>query len=249
MSAKFVNLIAENISSSGFAYFKDFAPQGDNGARLLELIHQLGTPFIPPGKTSQFPIITTKPSAKASPSEPFNRPEQIGWHNDFATRSSRPILSLSWIAQADPALFEGGKGSWLVAGTKCVLNYIGGTPGGDKVIRFLTETPLPFAYETSDEILWANVIDKNPHNIAQIGLRFYRRALFEGCNRAYGKILPPVIVAVKSIEAAANACGILLPATTGSLLICDNWMCLHNRTEQTTENLTSSRIAYLAFIE
>jgi hypothetical protein len=243
-----LNEVLNDLALSGFSYIPAFAPQGDEGHHLLKLIHRLGIPFVPPGKEQNFPIITTQPAHDAPVAEPFNRSERIGWHNDFSTLRCRPALSLSWIARADPAVFVDGKGCWMVAGSKPILEHLRQKPEGDKLTRFLSETPLPFAYEASDEVCWAKVIDDNPHRAREKGIRFYRRSILEGCKKEYGTVPQIVVEAIDALESAADVCGNMLPSVSGALLVCDNWMCLHDRTVQSTESSMSSRIAYLAFV-
>ncbi len=249
MNKKLVDAICADLAAVGYSYVPEFAPFTDEGRLLLELVQQLGIPFVPPGKTAGFPFVITSPSRKASIMEPFNRPERISWHNDFSTFSQRPVLSLSWIARGDPELGTSGKGCWLVAGSDAVLQNLQQTPMGRSVVQFLSETPLPFCYENNDNILWAKVIDDVPHRRDKKGIRFYRRSILEGCKKVHGVVPQLISDAVSAMEVAADACGKMLPAISGALLLCDNWFCLHDRTEQSAEGVASSRVAYLAFIE
>jgi hypothetical protein len=249
MNKRIADEIFADLAATGYSYLPEFAPFKDEGRLLLKLLQRLGIPFVPPGKMASFPFIVTSPSRNASITEPFNRAERIGWHNDFSTFSHRPMLSLSWIAQSDPAMDTSGKGSWMVAGSEAIMQNLQQTPTGRSVARFLSKTLLPFCYESNDHVLWATVIDDVPHRPGKKGIRFYRRSIFEGCRKVHGVVPQAISDAVSAIELAADSCGIMLPAVSGALLICHNWHCMHDRTEQSTESVASSRVAYLAFVD
>lgn len=116
--------------ADGYAYIPTFAADC-TGLALVALARALGSLYVPPGLDAGHPVLDTHPAADASPLAPFNRPEGIGWHNDFSTHADRPRVSLAYLAHADPRGPD--HGAWRVASCDRVLEELGatrkGTPG------------------------------------------------------------------------------------------------------------------------
>jgi hypothetical protein len=232
--------IREELGSDGFAYVPRFAA-GRSG--VGGVAHALGWPAPP----SRLTLIETDPAAEASRDRPFDRPESIGWHNDFSTHARRPSLTLAYIDRADP----GGPmcGAWRVASCTRVLDKLNATTDGRTALRFLTETPLPYSFAGDGEPLFFHAIEDLGAPPGRLGLRFYGRAMRDGARLIHGVVPADIERAIRSVEVAADEVGVVLPAAQGALLVTDNWHCLHDRLAQTVDRDVPLRRALLCFVE
>src|SRR5205085_8251468 len=84
--------------------------RGESAAHfIVSLARSLGELYIPIDCDPAAPLIRTAPTSSRH-AAPFDRPEAIGWHGDFATYEDRPELSLLYITRPDP---RGGEfGAW-----------------------------------------------------------------------------------------------------------------------------------------
>lgn len=212
---------------------------------VLDLAQALGVPYTPPGCSVAFPLIKTQPAVDADDSAPFDQPAAIGWHNDFSTHERRPVVSLAWIARADPL----GLGAWRVASCDKVLTELRSTSEGMETVRFLSENPLPFSFTRDASPTFFHVIEQRRFSPGRLGLRFYGRAIRQGALLAYGEIPESIEHAVSAVESAADSVGQTLHAETGSLLVVDNWHAFHDRQAQSTGALLSLRCSWLCFLE
>ena len=243
--------IHAGLAHRGYHYLPEAVPRGDKrGARaaLLALAQRLGALHVPAGLDADAPVIETRPAADAPPWRPFDRPESIGWHNDFSTHASRPQLSLVAIVRADPA--GPAAGGWRVASTDSVVAQLGATVAGRALIERLQREPLPFGYLDGGSC--AEYIALQRPGPDGWTLRYYGRALREGAAlrgwRPGDGRLAFVQEAIAAIEDAANSVGVTLPARDGALLIVDNERCLHDRTRQSVDGTTALRMAHVCFI-
>jgi hypothetical protein len=235
--------IRASLATQGWCYLPSY--QGAQSAQeVLELAQALGRIYVPPGCPAAFPLIKTQPAADADDSAPFDQPAAIGWHSDFSTHVERPTVSLAWLARADPL----GQGAWRVASCDNVLTALRSTPEGAETARFLSETPLPYSFTRDDAPSFFRAIEyRGPSG--RPGLRFYGRAIREGALLAYGELPPLIERAVSAVESAADHVGRTLHATTGSLLVVDNWHALHDRQAQSTDIALPLRCSWLCFLE
>jgi hypothetical protein len=191
--------------------------------------------------------IETRPSEDARCDEPFNRPEAIGWHNDFSTHARRPSLTLAYVERADP--HGPGHGAWRVAPCDRVLERLSATSDGRGVARFLAETPLPYSFTGEGEPSFFRALQRRAFPPGRFGFRFYGRAMRDGARLLHGVVPDEIEHAIQAVETAADEVGIVLPALTGSLLVTDNWHCLHDRLAQTVESAQPLRRSLLCFVE
>jgi hypothetical protein len=238
--------VREQLRTRGYYYEPEFCTETDNPEPVVIAGKALGHVYTPADTDPLLPVILTQPSLKAHEWRPFDRRASIGWHNDFSTRSVRPQLSLSWIRQEDPAGADGG--AWRVASVSAVLNILGQTREGRRLITDLSTQGEPFGY--CDAGGWRSfrivirLAKPDPR-----GLRFYGRALKEGALLRFGKIPDRTLDIIKRIEDAADSVGEVLRAKTGSLLIVDNRLSLHDRLEQrVTGHKERRRQAWLCFV-
>lgn len=187
------------------------------------------------------PVLVTEPEAEAPEWKPFDRPERIGWHNDFSTLAERPVLSLAWIARADP---EPGQGDWRVASSPRVLARL----AEDPEIERLAREPQPFGYPDSERASLFPVIAPVAGDSGREGLRFYGRSLREGARLHLGFVPPETERLIAAVEGAADAVGETLRCTEHALLVCHNGLALHDRTEQTTAGSRLRRKSVLCFL-
>jgi hypothetical protein len=190
--------------------------------------------------------IETRPSGSAPIAEPFNRPEAIGWHNDFSTQLSRPELTLALVERSDPK--GPAYGAWRAASTELVLSRLQGTARGRRVVALLATTPLPYGFVGDATIASFRPIESDTGSPGRRGLRFYGRAMRDGARCTYGKVPDELEDAIRAIESAADAVGVVLPAHTGALLVTDNWRCLHDRLPQSVDVDLPLRRALLRFV-
>jgi hypothetical protein len=187
--------------------------------------------------------IATAPRFDAPPSEPFNRPESIGWHGDFSTRSTRPRLTLSYVDRQDPRGADFG--AWRVASCDDVLAALRKTDEGRAAVAFFLETPVTFLLAEGGESPTHNVLEMRD---GRLGFRFYGRAMRIGAQAARGWVAGRLESAIDAVEYAADSVAVTIPASRGSLLVVDNWHCLHDRLPQTVELGLPLRRALLCFI-
>jgi hypothetical protein len=210
---------------------------------VLALARSLGELYVPAGCEPSEPIIRTAPS-RAHQAAPFDRPEPIGWHGDFATYEDRPELSLVYVARADP---RGGEfGAWRLASVERIINSLCATGVGRAAIEIFAEEPLPFSYRDDEPPRWFRVMEPKIGKI--FGLRFYVPSLRRGCIAVYGEVPSRVAVALETLERAADDVGEIVPTREGSLLIASNWFALHDRVRQTISKRGPNREALLCFV-
>ena len=231
--------VSESLRTRGYFYDRYFSMDADKTDTVVLAARALGTLLIPSATTPHQPILLTRPSNRAPKWRPFDRRASIGWHNDFATRSDRPELSLSWIRREDPA--GPYAGAWRVASVRAVLAKLKASDEGRTLIGKLSNEAQPFGYTDAGRASYFRIIN-------QKGLRFYGRALKEGARIALDRVPDYTKEAVALIEGAADAVGETLPASTGSLLIVHNWLSFHDRTEQTVTGTVARRQALLCFV-
>jgi len=228
--------VLRSVGRLGYHYEPVFRPDDDRGVALVALARTLGSLYVAGGMNPDLPVIVTDPAADAPSWKPFDRPERIGWHNDFSTMEDRPILSLAWIARGDP---EGG-GDWRAASSEKVLARL--------APEQLDETELPFGYSDSEAARLFPLAASVPEEPSKKGLRFYGRALREGAILEYGRVPEKTERLIAAVEEAADSVGETLPARTGALLVCHNWLSLHDRTDQATGSGRPLRKSILCFV-
>ena len=244
ITTELIKAIRSALATEGYAYMPTFSP---DPSALILLARALGSLYTRPGTNPGNPVIETHPAADASRLAPFDRPESIGWHNDFSTHVARPAVSLAYLAQADP---QGPAcGAWRVASCDLVLNHLDGTVEGREVVRFLLSTDLPYSFTGDGAPVFFRAIEYRGPPPGRLGLRFYGRALRDGARLAYGDIPGDVSLAITSIEEAADHVGHVLNAPVGALLVTDNWHSLHDRLPQSVDRDMPRRRSLLCFVE
>jgi hypothetical protein len=213
--------IKEELARAGWAYLREFQPN-DARAAMLALAGELGRPLLEGGAPL---VVETKSAPDAPIWEPFNRPEAIGWHNDFSTWSSRPNVTLATVLSV-PEHPE-GRGDWRVASVDDVARHLEKTASGRAAIAYLEEVDLPFCMEPGEPVHHHRVLRREG---AGLRVRFYARALRLGC--AITGAAADGVRAVAAWEAAADEVGIRLDALPGALLVSDNWRAMHDRLAQ-----------------
>jgi hypothetical protein len=234
--------ILDQIRRQGFHYEPEFSSDRQ-GKAVVALARRLGPLFVPGDLSPDHPVIFTRPELEAPSWRPFDRPEAIGWHNDFSTVPDRPALTLIWIAEADPA--GGGHGDWRVASVADLIASIEEESDGEELLQRLRNEEVPLGYDGTFEL----------HRLLQplnreegLGLRFYGRALLEGADARFGRIPESTRRLVERIHRAADVLGRTLPARRGALLVVDNRRSLHDRTPQTPTG-ERRRSAVLCFVQ
>lgn len=210
---------------------------------LVDVGRSLGELFVPQDCDPAEPVIRTSPT-RARRAAPFDRPEAIGWHGDFATYEDRPELSLVYITRPDP---RGGEfGAWRLASVARVIAALRETEDGRAALDLLTQERLPFSYAEGEAPRWFHVVE--PLAEAGLGLRFYLPSIRRGCIAEYGEVLPRIAAALAAVERAAGDTGEIVPTQEGSLLIASNWFALHDRVRQTISRTRENREALLCFV-
>jgi hypothetical protein len=232
--------ILDSICRRGYHYEPDFGANDDDGELLVRLASTLGELDTIPGTAPELPVLVTEPAADAPGWKPFDRPERIGWHNDFSTIAHRPILSLAWIARADP---EPGHGDWRAASCVEILGRLASSE-----VERLRRKLLPFGYLDSEHASLLPLISPVFENPRIEGLRFYGRSLREGARLHQGFVPPETERLIAEIEGAADAVGETLACTPHALLVCHNGLALHDRTEQTAGGSRPRRKSILCFV-
>ena len=214
------SIVSHALSTEGFSYQSGFAAPAQ-GRHLMTCLAQTL------GQLSD-DVITTKPEPDAPAWRPFDQAGSIEWHNDFSSHAQRPRFSLSFIEAEDPR--SSPFGDWRVAKVADIVHVLSETEEG-----------MPFMFDR--QVRWFPVLDTlDGHQV----LRFNGATLRAGC-REQG-LSPDVLDAIAAVESAADQVAIELAATTGALLVVDNWSTLHFRREQSV-GLTSRREAVLMFVD
>lgn len=218
-------------------------PQGEEAPFITALARSLGQLYVPPDCDPDEPVIRTDPT-EAEEAPPFDRPEAIGWHGDFATHEDRPELSLVYITRPDP---RGGEyGAWRLASVAEVLGVLRESTAGGEAFDLLRRVPLPMSYDEAQEPKWFKVIEPRPEG--KLGLRFYAPSIRRGCQSAYGQMPAHVNSALSQLEHAADQVQRVVPTEAGSLLVTSNWFGLHDRVQQTVNPTGPNREALLSFV-
>jgi hypothetical protein len=235
--------LLERLRRDGY-YVSQLAVRAEEAVQfVLDVGQSLGELYVPKDCEPSEPVIRTAPT-RTRRAAPFDRPESIGWHGDFATYEDRPEISLVYITRPDPR--GGDFGAWRLASVERVIGALRGTEEGRASFDFLTQEQLPFSYADNEAPRWFRVIESRP--TGKLGLRFYLPSVRRGCCAAYGKVPPRIAAAVATLERAADAVGEIVPTREGSLLIASNWHALHDRVQQTISRRRPNREALLCFV-
>lgn len=210
---------------------------------VLGVGRSLGELYVPPDCDPAEPIIRSAPT-RARKAAPFDRPEAIGWHGDFATHEDRPELSLVYITRPDPR--GGNYGAWRLASVARVVAELGSTKEGTGALELLAHEKLPFTYADGQQPRWFTVVE--PRGEGSLGLRFYLPSIRRGCVAEYGEVPARIVSALAAVERAADGVGEVVPTEKGSLLIASNWFALHDRVRQTISRTRQNREALLCFV-
>jgi TfdA family taurine catabolism dioxygenase TauD len=226
-------------------YYVTSTSIGDQGAVrfVLDIGRSLGKLYVPKGCDPAEPVIWTAPT-RARGAAPFDRPEGIGWHNDFATYEDRPELSLFYITRADPR--GGDFGAWRLASVARVIRALCASHKGRASFNLLSQELLPFSYADGEAPREFKVIETRSNGT--LGIRFYPRSIRRGCIAEYGAVPPRITAALGAVERAADDVGEVVPTQEGSLLIASNWYALHDRVRQTISCSRPNREALLCFV-
>ncbi|HVF59752.1 MAG TPA: hypothetical protein VNJ70_08095 [Thermoanaerobaculia bacterium] len=225
-------------------YIAGARARGDEAIQfVLSVGRSLGELYVPKDCDPAAPVIRTTPT-RARHAAPFDRPEAIGWHGDFATYEDRPELSLVFITRADPR--GGGYGAWRLASVAQVIAALGATDDGRAALDLLSREALPFSYADGEAPRRFLVVQ--PGRKGRLGLRFYLPSIRRGCMAEYGEVPPHVAVALAAVEHASDAVAEVVPTREGSLLITSNWFALHDRVRQTISRTRPNREALLCFV-
>lgn len=243
-----IRRVRDSLHARGYYYEPAFCTETGRPEPVATAARLLGNLYVPTGTNISQPVLLTQPSPTAPQWRPFDRRAAIGWHNDFSTRSGRPVLSLSWIRQEDPS-GQGG-GAWRVASAAAILAKLVQTPEGARLVSRLSVRAEPFGYRDGGNWRSLRVIVGAASRLRQCGLRFYGRALQEGAWLRFGKTPDQTHEIIARVEEAADAVGDVLPASTGALLIVDNRFSLHDRAEQQVNGPEKyRRQAWLCFVQ
>jgi hypothetical protein len=210
---------------------------------VLRLAREIGELFIPGGCDVDEPVIRTAPT-HARDAAPFDRPQAIGWHGDFATYVDRPEVSLVYITRPDP---RGGEfGAWRLASVERVLAKLRATPEGREAFGMLRDELVPFSYADDEEPRRFRVIDSPIEG--RLGLRFYLPSIRRGCEAIYGEVPPRLEAALATLEHTMDEVAEIVPTRQGSLLVVSNWFGLHDRVRQSVSRTRQNREALLCFV-
>jgi Taurine catabolism dioxygenase TauD, TfdA family len=245
ISAEWVREVRASLRVNGYYYEPGFCFETGNAEPVVTAAKLLGQLYVPSGTDSTQPAILTQPSFAAPTWKPFDRAAAIGWHNDFSTRTGRPELSLSWIRQQDPA----GGGAWRVASAAAVLTQLRQDREGRRLANTLSARAEPFGYRDAGSWRSFRIVIGSHQTRGSQGLRFYGRALKDGAWLRFGEIPKHTAEIVARVEAAADAVGKELCAAAGALLVVDNCLSLHDRTEQQVNDARYRRQAWLCFVQ
>lgn len=223
--------IDKGIETRGYHYCPDFSDPHEGRAALLRLAWRMGNLYVPDELTNIDSIVTTRPTARATTSRPFDAPESIGWHNDFSSNADRPEVSMAFIARPDP--LGADHGAWRAASVDHVLRHLAGTPSGPAILRFLLETPIPFSFTRPGPPNLHRILEPRCGDPGRYKMRFYGRAVRFGLRWVAADLRAAIEDAAAAIERAADHVGEQYPAAAGALLVVHNCFCLHDRTVQT----------------
>jgi hypothetical protein len=216
---------------------------GESIEFVLDVGRSLGELYVPSDCDPKTPVIRTSP-ARSRLAAPFDRPEAIGWHGDFATYEDRPEFSIVYITRPDPR--GGHYGAWRLASVERVLESLRTTSEGRSSFDLLKSETLPFTYSDSEAPRRFRVIENRPNG--RLGLRFYLPSLRRGLIAEHGEIPSRIAVALAAVEQAADEVAEVVPTQEGSLLIASNWFALHDRVRQTISRRHPNREALLCFV-
>jgi hypothetical protein len=235
--------VTRSVQQDGYWVGEAPIAYGDVAAALTALGRTLGSLYVPPDCDPASPIIHTAPT-RCSRAAPFDRPDPIGWHGDFASHEDRPELSLVYIARADPAGAQ--YGAWRLASVRKVVERLQGTAEGREVLTLLSNEALPYCYAEGQSPRWFTAAQTRGAS-KELGLRFYEPSIERGCLAAFGHVPKAVGQALSVVKEAADAEGSVRRNRAGSLLITSNWYALHDRVEQTVAQ-EANREALLLFV-
>ena len=210
---------------------------------VLDVGRSLGELFVPRGCDPAAPVIRTTPT-RARRAAPFDRPEPIGWHGDFATYEDRPEISLVYITRPDPR--GGNFGAWRLASVARVLDALRATVVGRSAFDLLSGERVPFSYADGEAPRWFPVVETGSDG--SFGLRFYLPSIRRGCVAEYGEVPSRIAAALTALERAADDVAEVVSTQQGSLLIASNWFVLHDRVQQTISRTQPNREALLCFV-
>jgi hypothetical protein len=241
-----VQIAADNILVSlrrnGY-YVQNRPTRGADIEFVLDVGRALGELYVPSDCDPKAPVIRTSP-ARSRRAAPFDRPEAIGWHGDFATYEDRPEFSIVYITRPDPR--GGHYGAWRLASVELVLESLRTTSEGRLSFDLLKSETLPFSYSDSEAPRWFKVIENRPNG--RLGLRFYLPSLRRGLIAEYGEVPSRIAIALAAVERAADDVAEVVPTLVGSLLIASNWFAVHDRVRQTISRRHPNREALLCFV-
>lgn len=239
-----IDAVHAALESDGY-YVAHTAPQGQRaGGVVLDLARSLGELYVPIDCDPTAPLIRTAPTRKRH-APPFDRPEPIGWHGDFATYEDRPELSLVYVTRPDPR--GGDFGAWRLASVAHVITALGASTGGRAALDFLSSTPLPFSYSDDESPRRFAVFEPRPEGC--FGMRFYLPSIRRGCMAIYGEIPSRIASALAQVESSADRVARVVPTREGSLLVTSNWFALHDRIRQSVSRTRAKREALLCFVK
>jgi hypothetical protein len=240
--------VRDSLRVRGYYYEPGFCHETDDPEPVLNAGRLLGQLYAPSGLSAGQPVILTQPSPSSPQWNPFNRHAAIGWHNDFSTRFGRPELSLSWVRRGDPNKVEGG--AWRVASVDAVIAKLRQTREGKSLVAQLSARAEAFGYRDAGGWHPFRIVFGLEGKPTRHGMRFYGRALEEGAGLRFGEIPERTREIIVRVEEAADSVGEALCASTGSLLIVENRLSLHDRMEQqVTGPEACRRQAWLCFIK
>lgn len=239
-----VDAVDAAVNGDGY-YVARVAPEGRSADDfVLGLARSLGDLYVPPDCDPAAPLIRTAPTRKRR-APPFDRPEPIGWHGDFASHDDRPELSIVYITRSDPR--GGDFGAWRLASVADVIAALHDSSDGRAAFDFLSSTALPFSY--SDDESPSHFVVFEPRPEGGTGMRFYLPSIRRGCIAVHGEIPPRIASALAQVEAAADRAARIVPTREGSLLVTSNWFALHDRAQQSVSRTTAKREALLCFVK
>jgi hypothetical protein len=240
--------VFDRLRAHGYYYEPKFCANTSTPEPVINAARLLGQLYVPSGMNPKQPVILTQPSPSAPQWHPFNHHAAIGWHNDFTTRVGRPQLSLSWIQRGDP--YEPQDGAWRIASVAAVIARLRQTREGKSLVTQLSAQAEAFGYRDAGDWHPFRIVFGLDGKSSRCGMRFYRRALEEGACLRFGEIPERTHEIIVRIEEAADSVGEVLYASTGSLLIVENRLSLHDRMEQqVTGPEEGRRRAWLCFIK
>jgi hypothetical protein len=234
--------IRSSLGNTGYFVTRVPVPIEEAIPLVLGVGRSLGDLYLPPDCDPGEPVLRTAPT-RARRAAPFDRPEPIGWHGDFATHQDRPELSIVYITRPDPR--GGDHGAWRLATVARVLDVLQSTTSGRGAFDLLSRDELPFSYADGEPLSWYRVIESRPEGL---GLRFYLPSIRRGCLAAYGELPLPIASALDTLERAADQVEVVIPTHQGSMLVISNWFALHDRVRQTISRTRANREALLCFV-